>query len=355
MGDGQTAGDNVEAETPSSELILPLLTINSEITVLNTGSRNTTIRIKLYNVKGRQAADPVVRVIPPKGVFRAPATTLFTPFDWSLVTHAKISSGAPAVAAAQVRDGSIPSFSFANAVSVPASPSTLVFPHVLQGQIGGSQYITTLGISNLSSSSQTMTLTFYPADGGPSQTIQRTSPGNGGVRASVSTIFGFGDEFRLGWVKVSAPRGAVGFASIVDVALGASAFMPGMSQPESTFILGYIEAVPPSWTGLTLVNPGITTVTVDLFAIAPDGTLIGGAEDTSQAHFSISPDGKTSGLLNEFIPKTQLLRSNGGFIFVRSSMPLYTVALSFNGDRDILSIIPEFDLPPAGYDPPRQR
>src|SRR5262245_24497139 len=246
------AGDNVEAETASSELILPLITISSEITVVNTGSRNTTIRIKLYNVNGRQAADPVVRVIPPKGIFRAPAATLFTPLDWSSVTHAKISSGAPAIAAAQVRDGVAPSLLFVNAVSLPASPSTIVFPHVLQGQIGSSQYITTLGITNLSSSSQTMTLTFYPADGAPPQTIQRMYPGNGSVRASASSIFGFGDEFRLGWVKVSAPRGAVGFASNADVALGASAFTPGMSRPESTFILGYIAAVPPSWTGLTL-------------------------------------------------------------------------------------------------------
>jgi hypothetical protein len=354
-GDGLTVGDKFDSETASSELILPFITVNSEITVVNTGSRNTTIRIKLYNVKGRQVADPVVRVIPPKGVFRAPATTLFTPPDWSLVTHAKISSGAPAIAAVQVRDSFVGSLLFVNAVSVMASPSTIVFPHVLQGQIGSSGYITTLGITNLSSSSQTMTLTFYPADGAPPQTIQRTFPGNGSVRASASAIFGFGDEFRLGWVNVSAPRGAVGFASNADVAQGASAFTPGMSRPESTFIFGYIAAVPPSWTGLTVVNPGTTTAAVDLFAIAPDGTLIGGADDTSEAHFSIPPEGKTSGLLTEFIPKTQLLRTNGGFIFVRSSVPLYPLALSFNGNQDMLSIVPEFDLPPAGYDPPRQQ
>jgi len=40
-------------------------------------------------------------------------------------------------------------------------------------------------------------------------------------------------------------------------------------------------------------------------------------------------------------------------MFVRSSVPLYPLALSFNGDRNVLSIVPEFDLPPGGYDPPR--
>nr|UXE44175.1 hypothetical protein Hi04_10k_c1170_00022 [uncultured bacterium] len=353
-GDAVTVGDNVEAETANSQLLLPLITITSEITVVNTGSRNTAIRIKLYNVNGRQVSDPVVRVLPPKGVFRAPATSLFTPFDWSSVTHAKISSGAPIVGAAEVRDFRFaPSLLLVNAVSVSAGPSTIVFPHVLQGQLGDSQYVTTLGITNLNSSPQTMTLTFYPADGSPPQIIQQTYPGNGGVRASARTIFGFGDEFRLGWVKVSATRGAVGFASNADVAKGVSAISPGMSRPESTFILGYIAAVPPAWTGLTLVNPGTTTATVDLFAIAPDGSLIGGPDDTSEAHFSILPGGKTSRLLSELIPRTQSLRSNGGFIFVRSSLPLYPVALSFNGDRHILSVVPEFDLPPTGYDPPR--
>ena len=353
MGDGLSVTENVEAETANSGLILPYITISSEITVVNTGSRNTTIRIKLYNVNGRQVADPVVRVLPPKGIFKAPATTLFTPLDWSSVTHAKISSGAPAVAAAQARGGLAPSLLFVNAVSAPAVPSTLVFPHVLQGQVGYSRYNTTLGITNLSSSSQTMNLTFYPADGSPPQTVQRAYSGNAGVRASAQNIFGFGDEFRFGWVKVSAPRGAVGFASNEDVGQGASAFTPGMLRTESTFILGYIAVVPPSWTGLTLVNPGTTTATVDLFAIAPDGSLIGGADDTSEAHFSIPPEGKTTGLLNEFIPRTQSRRANGGFMFVRSSVPLYPLALSFNGDRNVLSIVPEFDLPPGGYDPPR--
>ena len=334
--------------------ILPLVTINSNITVLNTGSRATTIRIKLYNVKGRRVADPVVRVLPPKGAFKAAATALFTPLDWSSVTHARISSGAPAVAAAQVRDFRVsPSLSLVNAVNVPAGPSNLVFPHVLQGPIGDSQYITTLGLTNLSPSTQTMTFTFYPADGSRPDTVQRTYPGNGAVRASVRTIFGFGDEFRMGWVQVTAPRGAVGFASNADVALGGSTIAPAMLRPQSNFVVGYIAAVPPWSTGLTLVNPGMTAATVDLFAIAPDGSLIGGADDTPAAHVTIPPNGKTSKLLNEWIPKTQSLRSDGGFIFVRSSVPLYALGLSFTRDGHVFSDVPEFDLPQGAYDPPR--
>src|SRR5262249_54855774 len=162
-------------------------------------------------------------------------------------------------------------------------------------------------------SSQTITVTFYPADGSMPRAIQRRYPGHGGVRASVRTLFGFGDEFRSGWVKVTAPRGAVGFASNADVAQGSSTLAIGMSRPQSTFILGYIEAVPRGWTGLTLVNPGMTTATVDLFAIAPDGSLIGGADDTPTAQVSIPPYGKISRLLNEWIPKTQSLPSDGGF------------------------------------------
>jgi hypothetical protein len=355
-GDAVTFGDDVEAETAATDLILPLVTISSDIAVVNTGSRATTIRIKLYNVKGRRVAEPVVRVLPPKGAFKAPATALFTPLDWSSVTHARISSGMPAVAAAEVRDFRVaPSLSLVNAVSVPSGPSFFVFPHVLQGPVGGSQYVTTLGVTNLSSSTQTMTFTFYPADGSRPDTVQRTYPGNGGVRASVRTIFGFGDEFRMGWVQVTAPRGAVGFASNADVVQGGSTIAAAMSRPQSNFILGYIAVVPPWWTGLTLVNPGMTSATVDLFAIAPDGRLIGGADDTPAAHFSIPPNGKASRLLSEWIPQTQSLRSDGGFIFVRSSVPLYALGLSFTRDRHIFSEVPEFDLPQGAYDPPRPK
>jgi hypothetical protein len=353
-GDAGTVGDNAEAETSDTELVLPLVTVTSEIVIVNPGSRDTSVRIKLYSVNGQEVAEPAVRVLPPKGAFRAPATTLFSPLDWSSVTHAKISSGMPVVAAAQVRDFRVsPSLSLVNAVSVSSRAPTFAFPHVLQGPVGDSRYITTLGITNVSSSPQTMTFAFYPADGSPPQTVQQAFPANGAVRASARTIFGFGDEFRSGWVSVTAPRGAIGFASNADIEQGGSTLSPSMARPQLNFIFGYIAAAPPWWTGLTLVNPGTTAASVDIFAIAPDGSLIGGAQDSPAAHFVISPNGKISRLLNEWITTTQSRSSDGGFVYVRSSAPLYGLGLLFTQDRRILSVIPGFDLAAGAYDPPQ--
>jgi hypothetical protein len=196
-----------------------------------------------------------------------------------------------------------------------------------------------------------VTLTFHPADGSAAQTIQRTYPANGGVRASIRTIFGFGDEFRYGWVEVSAPRGAVGFASNADIDRGGSTVTAAMTRPQSESIFGYLTASPIWSTGLTFVNGGQATVNVEIFAMAPSGRLIAGAENISSARFQIAPNGKVSRQLSEWIPTIASLGSAGGFVFVRSSQPIFGFGILFTQDNRIFSTLPAFDLPPAMYDP----
>jgi hypothetical protein len=353
MGDFVSVGDTAEAEASAAELILPLITISSDIVIINTASKDTAVRIKLFSVSGQQVDDAVVRVLPPKGAFRASANSLFSPRDWASVTHAKISSGAPVSAAAQVGDFRVaPSLSIGNAVPVSTGATNLVFPHVVQGPLNSSLFITTLGITNISSSAQVMNLTFHPADGSPAQTVQRTFPGNGAIRASARTIFGFGDEFRFGWVQVSAPRGAVGFSSNADVERGGSTMALAMSRPQTDFIFGYLAASDIWSTGLTFVNAGESIASVDIFALAASGSLIGGADNIPTARFQLPPDGKISRLVNEWIAPVTSSGSDGGFIFVRSSEPIFGFGLLFTRDDHIFSVVPEFDLPRAAYDPP---
>ena len=126
-----------------------------------------------------------------------------------------------------------------------------------------------------------------------------------------------------------------------------------MFRPQSSFIFGHIADLPPWWTGLTLVNPGQSKADVEIFAMAPDGKLIGGADNIPTARFAIPPGGKTSHLLSEWIPKTQSRASDGGFVFVRSNVPLHGLSLFFTRDQKILSIVPAFDLSPGiTFEPP---
>ncbi len=354
VGDARTVGDGAEAQSSGTDLTLPLITDQSEIIVVNTGSAETAIRMRLYGGSGQEVAEPAVRVLPPRGSFRATSRTLFSALDWAAATHARISSGSPIVASARVSNFRVaPSLAMVNAVSTATAPSGFVFPHVVQGPAGGSNYITVLGVTNMSAASQNITLTFVSADGSSPKTIQQSLRGNGGLRASARTIFGFGDEFRSGWVRVTAPQGAIGFAANAD-AEGGAAITAGMFRPQSSFIFGHIADLSPWWTGLTLLNPGQTTASVELFAMSPEGTLIGGAENTPTARFEIPPNGRASRLLSEWIPKTQARTADGGFVFVRSSAPLHGLSLFFTRDLRILSIVPAFDLSPGiAFDPPR--
>jgi hypothetical protein len=94
----------------------------------------------------------------------------------------------------------------------------------------------------------------------------------------------------------------------------------------TSMIFSHIANVAPWVTGLALVNTTSNPVTVEVFAMNPNGTLIGGAATAPTARFTLSPRGKTARLLSELIPQTQSV--NGGFVFVRTSgIPIFAMEL----------------------------
>jgi hypothetical protein len=345
LGDFATFEDGAEAAAPASEMVLPLITDQSDISLLNPGSEDAAILIRLYTATGQELAEPAVRVLPPKGSFRGRATALFSPLDWSAATHAKIISGTPVVASAAISNFQMsPSLSALNAVSTVTPPTEFIFPHVVQGTLGADNYMTIIGVSNATATSQTVTLTFFPSDGSLPISIQRILAGNGALRMRASSLFQFSSALQSGWVRVSAPLGIAGFASNADLQQGGVSATAGLSRPQASFIFGHIADLAPWWTGVALVNPGQSSATVEIFAIAQDGTLIGGADNSATARFVIPPGGRVSQLLKEFIPQTQSRSVDGGFVFVRSNVPLYGLGLFFTRDLRILSIVPGLDV-----------
>jgi hypothetical protein len=346
LSDFATFGDGAEAGTAAEETILPLINDQSEVSVVNPGSDDAAILMRLYGAAGQELAEPAALVLAPNGSFRGRATTLFSALDWSAASHLKITSGKPVLTSATISNfQASPSLAAMNAVST-AAPGEFVFPHVVQGALDANNYTTIIGLMNVSGSSQTVTLTFFPSDGSPTVTAQRTLPGNGGIRSSASSLFQITRGFESGWVRVTAPSGAIGFAANVDIQQAGVTASGGLSRPQASFIFGHIADLAPWWTGVTLVNPGQSSATVEIFAIGQDGKLIGGADDNAGARFVIPPGGKISRLLSEMIPQTQSRPSDGGFVFVRSNVPLYGLSLFFTRDLRILSIIPGLDLAP---------
>ena len=339
VGNLTTFGDAAEAAVASPEMVLPVITDQTDVALLNPGSGDAAVLIRLYGANGQELAEPAVRVLPPKGSFRGRSTTLFSPLDWPAASHLKIVSGTPIVASATLTNfQAAPSLSAINAQSTAGPLTEFVFPHVVAGNLGANNYETIIGVTNLSAGPQTITLTFFASDGSAPVSIQRILSGNGGLRIPARTLFSLPDGFQSGWVRVVAPLGAAGFASNADTQQAGVLISSGVSRPQTNFIFGHIADLDPWWTGLALVNAGQSSATVEIFAIAQDGTLIGAAG------LVIPPGGKDARLLHEWIPQTQSRSVDGGFIFLRSNVPLHGLCLFFTRDLRILSIVPGFDL-----------
>jgi hypothetical protein len=120
-------------------------------------------------------------------------------------------------------------------------------------------------------------------------------------------------------------------------------------------IFAHIADLQPWYTGMALQNPSSTAATVEVFAINPDGTLIGGAANVPSARFVLMPGAKIAKLLSELIPQTQSRLNDGGFVFIRTTngVPIHAIQLVFTRNQKILANISAIPLPPElNYTPP---
>ena len=125
------------------------------------------------------------------------------------------------------------------------------------------------------------------------------------------------------------------------------AVTPSSAAPSTNLVLSHIADIRPWWTGLALLNPGNVDAQVSVFAITPGGTLIGSATVTVPAGQKIAR------LLSEWVPQTQTRTSDGGFVFVRSTVPLYGIELFFTRDLRFLANVPAFGVAATGqFTPP---
>jgi len=211
------------------------------------------------------------------------------------------------------------------------------FPHILSGAGAGGNYTTTVSVTNLTSTAQVITLTFTPISGSP-QSNTRMLPASGAIRDSAQNLFGFSsNSFMEGWLKVVGTAPLTAAVAYGDTVKGSVAVVPAQDVARTTMLFAHIADLSPWATGIAFLNTGSTSATVEVYAMAASGTLIGGADNVTTARFTLGPGAKRAALLSELIPQTQQRSSDGGFIFVRSSTPLYGMALFFNRDLTILS------------------
>jgi hypothetical protein len=199
----------------------------------------------------------------------------------------------------------------------------------------------------LSAAAQTVTFTFTPI-GGPPQSVTKPLAVGGSTRNSIQNLFGLAvSPLSEGWLKVSGTAALTAFTAYGDTVKGGLAILAGQDTPRSAMLFSHIADLSPWATGLALLNTGAADAAVEVYAISPPGSLIGGADNVATARFTLPAGSKRSVLLSELIPQTQLRSSDGGFIFVQSSTPLYGMVLFFTRDLAILANVPMSPVAPG--------
>ena len=340
-GDFATFTDGAEAAPSVASLMFPLVASSTEINIANTAATTASVTISLRQGDGTEMASSL-ETIAGMGVFQSSAASLFPSVDISQATHILMTGGASVAATAIVSDFLVsPSWGVVNGVDASATTTEMNFPHV----INGAGWITSVGVTNLAATSNNVTITFTPcpASGtcpGTATSVQRTIAGNGGLSESAESLFGLSaSEFQEGWVQVTnlSSSPVTGFVAYAGTGAKGLAIVPAQASALEGMLFSHIAQATGWATGVALLNTSETTAAmVEVYAMNPGGTLIGGALDAPDAAFTLAPGAKIARLLNEWIPAAQ---TNGGFVYVRTTngVSLYGLELFFLTNLNILA------------------
>jgi len=346
-GDLSTFADGAEAASSSSELVLPLIGPDSEIHIANTGTDDVTLLLNLLGTDGKDLSDPFPQRIPAKGYLRANMATLFpTLTDLSLPSHMRIScpcvNSSPIAATVIVRNLQFvtPSWSVRNGVPAASGATMLYFPYLVEGLQANANWRSLVGVTNLSTtSSNDVLLSLFSESGVPLTTSSQTLPPNGGLRLTARELFALTSGFQSGWVNVTSTSGLpiTGYIAYADLVGSGVAVVAPQQDALSQLLFAHIADLPPWLTGLALLNPNSAPANVTVYAMNPTGTLIGSAT------FSLPGGANTAKLLRELVPPTQQRTSDGGFVFVQASSPVFGIELFFSRNLQILANVPAGD------------
>jgi hypothetical protein len=358
-GDFNTFGDGAEAATSSSELIVPLITFGSEVDIANTGTAGVTVLIDLLGEEGFDLDMPYPTLIPAKGFFKTDIVSLSSFFphldDFSLPSHMRITCrcGNAALAATMIAHdfiGVSPSWVVVNGLPSSTPTLSITFPHVVQGPQGTANWTGVLGITNLSNSTNNISIAFMSESGTPVQTFQRQISPYGAIRGGIRD-YGLTPSFQNGWLRITSTNAMplTGYLAYADTLNRGVAVVLPQQEAQSALLFAHIADLPPWLTGVALLNSNAASANVTVSALNPEGSLIG------RATFPLQPGAKISKLLSELIPQTQNRSSDGGFIFVQSNLPLFGMELFFSRNLSLLSNVAAGRIVPGiTYVPPNQ-
>jgi hypothetical protein len=335
-GDFKTVTDGADSAPTADDLVFPLVTAGTELNIANTAPSTNSVAIMLFAADGTELASAVTRSIAPAAVLQSQVSALFPAANLDNARYVRATGSAGLTGTAVINGFLVAEWGVTNAVSVASAGTGANLPHVVSGAGGGANYTTVIGVTNLSSSPQTVSITFTPESGSPI-TVPVPIATNGSLRDTAQHLFNLPPDFQTGWIAITGTAPLTAFVAYADSIAGGFAVVPAQTAPLTSLMFAHIADLPPWLTGLALLNTTSSDATVSVYAMNPDGTLIGGPDNAPTARFTINAGTTTARLLSELIPQTQQRAGDGGFIFITSTQPLYGIELFFSRNLRILA------------------
>jgi hypothetical protein len=343
--------DGAEVEQYSDlgvDQIIPLVAGATELNIINPNVTRVSVTVRLFGTD-QESAPAFATDISAVGAFQSDPSLMFPGADLTNARYVRIASSGNLIGSSTLIRSFLVSKDTAviNGINTSSSGSDIKFPHAVNGALGTANYTTVVGVTNLSATPQTVTFTFNPAAGSP-VVVSRSIAGAGALRETLQVLFDLPSNFQTGWIEVTGTAGIAGFVAYADTVGGGLAVVPA-ATPQSGLFFAHIADGPPQWqTGLALLNATDSAANVEVYALNPSGSLIGGTQ------FSLDSGQKLANVIHELIPQTKGV--NGGFIFVRTTnkIPLYGIELFYTEDLKVLSNVAAGN--PVGvltYTPPR--
>jgi hypothetical protein len=346
VGDFQNLVDGGGPAAESTQLAVIDFSKEDLITIVNPSSQSATVQLTLNGANGQTLTTKSF----PLAAFQPMSFRLGDLNNDDNIDLVSISANVAVSAALITKLPGGADIGVTNATPVSTAPTTLLFPFAPTGPQGASNWKTLLGIANVGTTSQTVSITFNP-DGDAPVTIQRNLAANATVGDTVDSLFSLSlNTFSAGWIRVTGTGPLAGAAAYQDSASGSLAVVPPQSAGSTRFFFGHIASLSPWYTGIALLNATTTAADVEVYAIDGNGKSV-----AAPASFSLPANTRRTALLSEFVPQVLQRSSDGGWVFLRTTnnVPLLGFELFGHSVFPVLANVQGFALPSAStFTPP---
>ena len=345
-----TQFDGADLPALATQIVFPQVRLDSgyttELNLINPDVATAELELKLIRAN---TTDTQSLSLPAQGVARLDVAEFFNTGPLDSDAYVTISSNVGIAGFEFVRspDGDLVGL---NARSATEQLTQLYFPQVAVLGL----FETSVGVINDSTQAVILTFSVFQPDGTlyGTQNLQNNlvtrnlASGEILVEELVS-LFGFsGEDILQGWLQVESSSPAVtGFLTYGTPSTGSAATVTPNGLGQDRAIFSHIETSQGFFTGLAVLNPGQLTANVQTVVLTKTGVVVGNSSSVLQ------PGQRISQLIDQLVPEAQ--GQSGGFIFLKSDVPVYASSLFGSNDGQVLANIPP-QVAPEGYDPGAQ-